>query len=197
VSVESIYKTMHWSNPAYQHNNQGLAVLYDWFHLLTFENGAQHDPWFEQQISIIEIGCGNGKLCRLLSDLRFDVAGIDITGGPYDHDGYGFNEVDLIKCPWSWPAYKQDWDYALCFDVLEHIEPKYMDNVLIEMSKIAKNIILKVACWGEPPLHICVESPGWWLNQLLHNCPDFDWQMIRNHITPKGMSPIFYGKKVR
>ena len=78
ATKESIYQTMHWSNPGYRNNNQGMAILCDWLHLLRYEDGTVHEPWTKRpKISVIEIGCGNGKLCSLLSSLTFDVLGTD------------------------------------------------------------------------------------------------------------------------
>lgn len=177
-----------------------MAVMCDWLHLLTDDNGQVHNPWTKgTRISVVEIGCGNGKLCRLLSDLRLIVTGVDITDGPYDRKGYKFQELDICRVPWP---FDDDYtDYCLCFDVLEHIAQENINNILKEMGRISRNIILKVACSGEPPLHLCVKSVGWWLNQLVVNCPDFAWRLVRTfNMYPDNdvvtYAPLFYGRKV-
>lgn len=203
TTKESIYQTMHWSNPGYRNNNQGMAVLCDWLHLLRYEDGTVHDARSNRpKISIIEIGCGNGKLCHLLSCLTFDVTGMDITDGPYERKGYKFFSLDVTAERWSEYIEIPDkyYDYCLSFDVLEHIPEKDVPGVLKEMGRIAKNIIFKVACSGEPPLHLCVKSAGWWLNQLTIYLPKFSWEIVRLYnMYPDNeketFAPLFYGKK--
>ena len=203
TTKESIYQTMHYSSPGYRKNNQGLAVLCDWLHLLRYEDGTVHEPWSKRpKISVIEIGCGNGKLCNLLSSLTFDVTGIDIVDGPYERKGYKFKTLDFAnamsspKVNWT----KEEFDYCISFDVLEHISEKDVSYALTNMGHIAKNIILKVACSGEPPLHLCVKSVGWWLNQLTIYLPNFSWEIVRLYnMYPENelqtFAPLFYGKK--
>lgn len=203
-TMESIYKTMHWSLPNYQRNNQGMAVICDWLHLLKDENGNRHNPWRKRKLtSVIEVGCGNGKLCRLLSDLKFEVTGIDIVDGPYERgEGYEFFTFDITQTPWlirRKGTYKP-FDYCISFDVLEHIAEAHIPDVLQEMGRTARNIILKVACTGEPPLHLCVRSAGWWLNQLTVHLPNFNWEVVRLYnMYPDNAeikcAPLFYGKK--
>ncbi len=195
---ESIYETMHWSNPRYQNNNQGMAVLCDWLHLLRYEDGTVHEPWTKRpKISVIEIGCGNGKLCSLLSSLTFNVTGIDIANGPYERKGYEFGIGDIAK---QTMLATNQFDYCISFDVLEHISESCIPFALEEMGRIAKNIILKVACSGEPPLHLCVKSVGWWTNQLTVYLPSFSWEIVRLYnMYPDNelqtFAPLFYGKK--
>ena len=52
---EALYQTMHNANPLYRNHNQGISRLRQWLYQLK-------DP----PASILEIGCGNGKLCELL-----------------------------------------------------------------------------------------------------------------------------------
>lgn len=201
TTKESIYKTMHYSHPGYRNNNQGMAVLCDWLHLLRYEDGTVYEPWSKRpKISVIEIGCGNGKLCHLLSCLTFDVTGIDIADGPYEREGYKFAIADITQNVCELALEKNEYDYCISFDVLEHISEKEVPIALKTMDHIAKNIILKVACSGEPPLHLCVKSVGWWLNQLTIYLPNFSWEIVRLYnMYPQNekqtFAPLFYGKK--
>lgn len=198
MGTETLYKTMHWTCPGYQEKNQGMFVLSDWLHLLRDDQGRGIDYWSDRKTSVIEVGCGNGQLCELLSYLGFQVTGTDIVEGPYDRKGYQFIIQDL-----SGPLgfLDNEFDYCLSFDVMEHIEEKYIDDALREMGRIARHIIMKVACSGTPPLHITVKSAGWWLNRLILNCSDYEWSVVRlfnmypeNEV--KTAAPLFYGKKV-
>lgn len=174
----ALYRTMHYTHPGYRYNNQGLKTACDWFHLLRDRRGEIHNPWTDTPISVIELGCGNGKLCYVLSDMGFDVTGVDIVKSIYDRKGYNFKEFDLTETPY--PFQDNEFDYCLCFDVLEHILEKHITAILKEMARISRGIFVKVSCHGIPPLHITVKTPGWWLDQMITNCPDFSWQILRN-----------------
>jgi SAM-dependent methyltransferase len=177
---KALYRTMHNSHPGYRHVNQGIKVACDWLHLLRDRRGEVHNPWTDTPIKVIELGCGNGILCKLLSTMGFDVTGTDLYEGKviYDRTAYKFLEQDLTKVPY--PFKDNEFDYCLSFDVLEHLPEKDIGAVLAEMARISRGIIVKVSCHGIKPLHITVKSPGWWLNQLTTYCPDFSWQLLRN-----------------
>ena len=176
----NLYRSMHNSHLGYMHRNQGVAVMCDWLHLLKDKNNSIHNPWTDTPISIIEVGCGNGMLCDLLGRMSFDVTGIDIFDGHmYDRTRYKFLEHDMTVTPY--PYEDNQFDYCVSFDVLEHLYEKNIDATLSEMARISRNMIIKVASSGTPPLHLTVKSPGWWLEKLIKNCPDFSWSLVRNY----------------
>jgi len=177
---QTLYNTMHVSHPGYRFRNQGMAMACDWLHLLTSKNGIRHDPWAEPVISVVEIGCGNGRLCDLLSGMSLDVTGVDIfdNDAVYNRERYKFIKQDLIQTPY--PFKDNEFDYCLSFDVLEHLPPEAIAPALKEMGRISSNIFLAVSCTGGRPLHLTVKTPGWWLDRLIENCPDFSWRILRN-----------------
>jgi len=77
-------------------------------------------------------------------------------------------------------------DIVACFDVLEHIEPECIDDVIDHMfSKAKMGVILIVATRkakkfysnGENA-HLIVEDVYWWLNMLSN--PEFQLQQLNN-----------------
>ena len=180
-TAQTLYDTMHVSHIGYRHKNQGIAVVCDWLHLLRDKRGIVHDPWTDKPMTIIEVGCGNGKLCDFLRSLGFNVAGMDIFDNKvvYDRSWYRFAKHDLAETPY--PFEDGEFDYCVCFDILEHLKEEYIAPALQEMARMSSNgIIVKVSCSGEAPLHLTIKDPGWWLNQLTVNCPDYSWQLLRN-----------------
>ncbi len=178
---QTLYNTMHISHLGYRHRNQGMAVACDWLHLLRDKRGVVHNPWTDTSITILEVGCGNGKLCNFLKSLDFDITGTDIFDNKvvYDRTWYKFVQHDLTKTPY--PFKDDEFDYCVSFDVLEHLKEEYVAPALREMARISSNgIIVKMSCSGEAPLHLTVKSPSWWLDQLTENCSNFSWQLLRN-----------------
>ncbi len=98
---------------------------------------------------ILDYGCGKGKL------------GI---GKKYDP---------------AIPAFSQEpepADLVVCTDVLEHIEPEYLDNVLAHMrSKMKKAGYFTIGCGPAAKrlpdgrnAHLIVKPPEWWIEKLSH-----------------------------
>lgn len=177
--AEALYRTMHNARNRYRDSNMGIESVCDWLHLIRDRRGENYNPWAEKRISVLELGCGNGQLCDVLTDMKMDVTGIDITEGTYDRSKYKFIKFDITEFPY--PFENNEFDYCLSFDVMEHLPEDKVSDALREMARISLNIIVKIACSGKPPLHITVKSPGWWLNQLITSCPDFSWRLLRNY----------------
>lgn len=179
---DTLYKTMHCTHDGYRHKNQGVARFCDWLHLLTNDRGIVHDPWSDTALTVLELGCGNGKLCMLLVSLGMDVTGSDIFDNKviYDRSPFKFVKHDMMVTPY--PFKDHEFEYTCSFDVLEHLPQPYIAPALQEMARISTSgIFVAVSCTGEKPLHLTIQSPGWWLNQLIDNCADFSWQLLRNH----------------
>lgn len=165
---ESLYRTMHNTFTSYRQNNWGVKTLVRW---LGYLNNAPS--------SILEVGCGNGKLCKLLADMGYDVTGLDIVPGPYDRDGYDFVKHDMTKG--RLPFEDKTFDYCLAFDVLEHLPQKWIEESLWDMFRVAHNVIILIPGNHELKyelkrrLHLTVRPADWWIekfNRLANSSED-------------------------
>lgn len=65
-------------------------------------------------------------------------------------------------------------DFVVCTDVLEHIEPDCLDDVLADIAGLAEKLaFLEIACFPAKKFlpdgrnaHLIVEPPKWWLERL-------------------------------
>jgi SAM-dependent methyltransferase len=147
---------MHNTFDDYRGKNWGLVTLPQWLNRL------------KRPASILEVGCGNGKLCKLLSDLGYDVTGLDLVPGSYDRDGYNFVKHDITL---SYLPFKDnEFDYCLSFDVLEHLPTKWVEQSIWDMFRVANSIVVSVACYGNEPLHLTVRPPEWWVEKFNRLC---------------------------
>lgn len=165
---EAFYRTVHNSLKCYRNNNQGVSMLKGFVSLI-----SPGKP-------VLELGCGNGELCRWLVRAGFkDVIGIDITDGPYEHKEFEFIKLDLTED--VWPAFLTgELGAVLCFDVLEHLEEKHIPDVMDLMCGYESDaIVFSVACYGAPPFHLTVKSPGWWLDMVLEHGRKYEWRIIK------------------
>jgi hypothetical protein len=78
----------------------------------------------------------------------------------------------------------EEFDMVLCTDVLEHVEPEYIDNVLKHISRLVRKVIFfNIALLPAITLlpdgsnaHKIVHSSKWWEEKLLGFFPYDCWQ---------------------
>lgn len=108
---------------------------------------------------ILDYGAGKGRLKTALVDL----IDVPVTVAEYDP---GVEE----KSDPPEPA-----DMVVCLDVLEHIEPDLLDNVLDDLKRLTKFIGVLTVNY-EPAkkflpdgrnAHLIVESQAWWLPRIM------------------------------
>lgn len=158
---EALYRTMHTTHVGYRNFNHGLYRLNQWSHVLS---GVPFPA------SILEVGCGNGRLCRLLSFWGYDVTGLDLVRGDYDRSIYDFVEHDV--CSGHLPFEDKMFDYCVSFDVLEHIPEKWINEVIWDLFRMARTVIIGISCKekGQASLHPTVHPPEWWSEKLNRMC---------------------------
>ena len=107
--------------------------------------------------SVFDYGCGKQYLKEPIEKMGVEYAG-------YDPAIKKHSTLDFSK----------QYDMVVSVDVMEHVEEKYHDAVLQDMSKLAKEYILftitpveakKVLSDGRNA-HICIAGPSYWLPKI-------------------------------
>jgi len=109
--------------------------------------------------TVLDFGCGSGDLCKIVSEKH---PNIEIRG--YDPGNPAF-------CIFP----DEKFDAVISTDVLEHIEPEYLDQTLCELSRSANNYaFFRIACYPARKTlpdgrnaHLIVEPPDWWREKIL------------------------------
>lgn len=90
--------------------------------------------------TILDVGCGDGKMTSLLSNISKTVYGIDNQGRALqfarlmtNKDNVKF-KINNEKIPFK----NNFFDVATCFDVIEHIPTNEVNNFLSEINRILK-----------------------------------------------------------
>lgn len=107
--------------------------------------------------TLLDYGCGNGKLKPAVLAIRED-----ITVSEYDPAVSGKDSLP------------EPVDYVACIDVLEHVEPDLLDNVLSHIRGLMRVGGFMHPCLVEAGLilkdgrnaHLIVEGADWWLDKL-------------------------------
>lgn len=111
---------------------------------------------------IIDYGCGK---CQLQKGLPFPIQNYD-------------------PCLTEWSRHPDPADLVVCTDVLEHIEPQCLDEVLDDLAALTKKLLLvEVACrpakkWlaDGRNAHLIQQKPNWWLKHLLNRFDLYQFQ---------------------
>lgn len=145
----------------------------------------------ERHETILDYGCGKGTLSETLAEQ-------DIVVADYDPAIAGKDDPPE-------PA-----DLVVCLDVLEHIEPECLDDVLSDLARLAKRKLFFDICVsdsikrlpdGRSP-HLIIEPPQWWKRKLSEHFNISYWQerldcrFIYGEATPKG-SALLPNKRMR
>lgn len=100
--------------------------------------------------SVIEIGCGNGELSKLLSRKGVAVTAIDGYSAPdfSEDNSVKFYKVDLndanaVKNFFT--SVKQKFDIAICMEVAEHLKPEVSEQLIESMTAVSDIVIFSAA----------------------------------------------------
>lgn len=117
--------------------------------------------------TVIDFGCGTGRGAKRLQDAGYQVTALDFAGNCLDKDVNGtirFIKHDLVT-PFAEKA-----DYAYCTDVLEHIPPGQVDDVLRNIFTCCRTAFLHIALTDDScgvyigkALHLSVHDAEWWI----------------------------------
>lgn len=118
---------------------------------------------------VVDFGCGTGRAALSLHRKGYQVFLLDFADNSRDEEALGlpFLEWDLENpCPIRSP-------YGFCTDVMEHIRPEAVDNVLYNIGESAKKVFFQIStiddCCGAMighPLHLSVHPFAWWEDKL-------------------------------
>jgi hypothetical protein len=90
-------------------------------------------------------------------------------------------------------------EMVCCIDVLEHIEPQLLDNVLDDLKRVTERIGLFTVCCEEAKkfladgrnAHLIVQPPEWWLPKIMER---FDLHMFQKR--PDGFMVLVMNKTI-
>lgn len=90
-----------------------------------------------KECSIVDLGCGIGKLSEALRRRGYDCQGIDGTPGIMEATHGLVMEQDLTD-PGFATEYGRNWDWGICTEVGEHVPEAYEGALLSNITRVVK-----------------------------------------------------------
>jgi len=124
--------------------------------------------------TVTDYGCGTGRAALKLSAYA-KVRMLDFTNNSLDplvkdslDDNLTLEQHDLIN-PVSGPISK----FGYCTDVMEHIQPEHVEQVLRNIVTSSRHVYFQISCVPDvmgaligEQLHLTVQPYSWWLEQF-------------------------------
>jgi SAM-dependent methyltransferase len=141
--------------------------------------------------TMIDIGCGRGRTARYFYDKGIIVTAVD----GLEYNTSQMNDIQVTKIVHDFSIggleIKNHFDFGWCCEVLEHIDEKYVDNILI-LFRNCKRIGITHALPGQRGYHhVNCKPPEYWIDKIRKI--DFTFNEKETSIT-KSLSHGFYQK---
>lgn len=146
-----------WGRPEYRQYSPGLAACAAAFELCGMAPGR----------SLIDFGAGTGRASAWFAGRGLTVLAVDHAENALECD------VDFLRaCLWDMPPLQAD--HGFCCDVMEHIPPARVDDVLRAIrASVSGRCYFGIATRPDvmgrligQPLHLSVQSGAWWAAKL-------------------------------
>jgi SAM-dependent methyltransferase len=115
--------------------------------------------------SILDVGCGTGRASAFFLKQNIDVTGIENSKIAFELSEvnnyikrHNLNKVIDLK---------RKFDLVWCFEVIEHIHPKYESNFLKTLTNHSNLILISAAQPGQGGFgHFNEQPPEYWINRI-------------------------------
>jgi len=156
--------------------------------------------------SILDIGCAKGYMVRAFVELGFDAYGIDISQYAITHaDETISNKLTLVERMQPWPFNRDQFDWVITKDTLEHLTLHYdplgkdeLQFVLSECHRVSPkgfHVIpmgdgTRYFCkdYEKDVTHVLRQSMDWWVKEFT----DGDFEVLKKGYRVKGIKDRWY-----
>lgn len=166
----------NWNDLTYDERSKALAIAYTYYHTHGYFTSQAQIPQLMQIIndyrftSMLDYGCGSSRDIWKSSERMIPTLKVYYPYDPYS------TEAKVREYPTG-----QRFDLVSCTDVLEHILPEDIDDVLADLVNLTGKMLYLTICLSpagkkivdengkeayDQSLHTIVESKRWWLDRI-------------------------------
>ena len=147
--------------------------------------------------TILDLGVGCGRAAARLQAKGYKITGVDLTDTCLDkevRETFNFVQASL----WDLPP-NLNGDYGYCTDVMEHIPPEKVDDVIREQIRVCNiGCFYQIATFEDSfgrrigdVLHLTIKPTNWWHDRLIQLWPHVE--LVAD--TRAGKAPQFWCRK--
>lgn len=148
-----------WAYDSYRERSPGMRFLAD----------AIYRMKMPEHSTVVDLGCGTGRVAAALSGYGHSVTAVDIASNACTEFDGPFVQAPL----WALPAELGRHDYGYCADVMEHLPTAKVPMSLACIAAHCGTVFFQIANFechegdkiGEH-LHLTVKSIDWWRAEL-------------------------------
>ncbi len=145
---------------------------------------------FNPHGKVIDFGCGTGRGALKLHDAGCEMLLLDFTENSRDTEALA---LPFKLCDLTLPIDVNHVKYGYCTDVMEHIEPKKVEDVINNIMAVAENVFFQISLVPDAmgaligqDLHLSVHTMKWWTDKFTALGYDVVWSQ------DEGISALFY-----
>jgi len=134
---------------------------------------------------ILDMGCGRGVAVDYLRQNKCSIFGVDITlvGVKSSVNESTFSKMFTEAPLWALPFKDNEFDYTFSADVLEHIPPELIPDVIAEIYRVTSKQTLHVVSTQpsgcKEGLHLTVKPVNWWRGMFgRRNVNSIKWLVV-------------------
>lgn len=108
--------------------------------------------------SVLDFGCGKGMLKKEINSIIKCLYPKILNTFFWNNYDPGIEKYNKLP--------QQNFDMITCTDVLEHIEPEFLDETINYIYQHIKKIGFFVINFRPERMHLIVESSAWWIGKI-------------------------------
>jgi len=143
--------------------------------------------WFELQgralTSAIDVGCATGDLVRGFEELELRATGFEGSPAAEPYIVCKSKNWNCVDMRFPFEATWERFDVCTCFEVVEHIEEEYADQLLDNLVALSDILIISAArphpTKAPTRYHPNEQEPEYWVERFAARSYAADWEMFQ------------------
>lgn len=119
--------------------------------------------------SVIDVGCAIGDLVEEFKNMGYDSIGIEGSKSVRPFIITDFMKIKImdLRLDLDYSQLNIPYNMLTCFEVIEHIEPEYEAQLLLNLCTLSNHLVISAAPPGQRGLgHVNCQPPSYWIKKF-------------------------------